>query len=507
MSINVLVADDSATIQKVVSITLANESVNLISCESEGELLAKINEGNVQAVLLDFGLSQDKSGFDLITSILSINSSIKVLTMLPAFEQVDESKLSEVGSFGSIAKPFESSKFINVFREMISSIDYDESESETEDWIASSSADSNIGELDEVEETVDDFDPDQWVSNTSFTDHSQVTEASPIEAALDEDEKEPEMDHQLNDIEANELSETISDWGIDIPSPIQQQNAIGPSFPPIIDEAGSVTVNTASENDADLDDPFVQEEDDFSFDSPSDSTLESSLDDSVDEWSIPNQQFKDFSEESEEPTVSFDTEDENKDEEPEESTIYPEDDDLAYPDLGMDLGAEDNKLQDDFSASEKEEILNDDPIIFDDPAAVPASKRRPHVGSFDNLELASSDNSQSTISKRDSLDLEQEIQSDIDPDNFWDEDGKANSDEVSVSSASQGASPQQQLANIDIDKFFNEIKLELLDRVDRIVREVCEEKIEKVAWEVIPEIAENLIKKEIKSIQQDEEFR
>ena len=153
MSVNVLVADDSATIQKVVSITLANESVNLISCESEGELLTKVSEGDIHAVLLDFGLSQDKTGFDLISSILSINSNIKILTMLPAFEQVDEGKLSEAGSFGSIAKPFESSKFIGVFREMISSIDYEESTSETEDWIASTTEDSKIGEIEEPKES------------------------------------------------------------------------------------------------------------------------------------------------------------------------------------------------------------------------------------------------------------------------------------------------------------------------------------------------------------------
>ena len=180
MSINVLVADDSATIQKVVSITLANESVNLISCESENELFNKVKEGNIQAVLLDFGLSHDQSGFDLISSILSVNTNIKILTMIPAFEQVDEARLSDCGSFGSIMKPFESSKFINVFREMLTTIDHIESGSDSEDWLASSTTDSKIGEVDELKEDVSEFDPDEWVSNTSFTDHSQQPRPLPL---------------------------------------------------------------------------------------------------------------------------------------------------------------------------------------------------------------------------------------------------------------------------------------------------------------------------------------
>lgn len=571
MSINVLVADDSATIQKVVSITLANESVNLISSDSEGDLLAKVKEGNIQAVLLDFGLSQEKSGFDLIQMIQGIDSKIKILAMLPAFEQVDENRLSEAGAFDSIAKPFESSKFIGTFREMISEIDSasDIESSAASEIIKSQSAGSNIGELDVIDsgsEQDDPFNPDQWVSNTSFEDHSQVGGSSSFEeddeemsdfSSLDEsdDTGEIEMDSEMTDSIQNELSETISDWGIELPSPINNLNASGPAFPPVIGdepvridpELAPLTTNESKEELNIDDDPFVQNE--------GDSSLFEEDSDSDDEWSMPNQSFEDQSDSSDnlfelegatkeetplepEPIVmeedfqesletesfpeesvglddlssdgdddiistspEFEPESEpedddfsfeinsnesegviEEDEEEEPSSLYPDSDDLEYPDLSVGPSNE------------------DDSIVFEDPASVPAAKRRPQFVDFDDLKLEK-DKPKAEGRPRDVEDLEREVESDIDPSNFWDEDVHASSDAVSSSQGAQGS----QIPAVDVDKFFNEIKVELLERVDRIVREVCEEKIEKVAWEVIPEIAENLIKKEIKSLTQNEE--
>lgn len=548
MSINVLVADDSATIQKVVSITLANESVNLISSDSEGDLLDKIKEGNIQAVLLDFGLSQEKSGFDLIKMIKAIDSNVKVLAMLPAFEQVDENRLADVGAFDSIAKPFESSKFIATFREMITAIDEEGAldDSSVNDLINSQTSDSGIGESesdfedDNFEE--DKFNPDEWISNSSFEDHSHITSADPFSDAVDtedlidgghEDTGEIDMDNQMQD-EVNELSETISDWGIELPSPINNRHAAGPSFPPIIDgdpirhdpELACLNTNDANESKEDL---VIDDEDDSFMQSNESGSLFSDESDSEeeDDWSMPNQSYEDKSttpiileddeEEDEEfpeetsiddefPSLSTndddfsfdmnesdttDESDENEYEEEEEieemdeaDSLYPRDADLEYPEIRLDSDG----------VSEL-----DDPIQFDDPSAVSASKRRPHFVNFENLELDKSKSSHSVFA-RDSEELEKEVQSDLDPSNFWDEDASSNN---SSGSFTQTATP----SNVDVEKFFNDIKIELLERVDRIVREVCEEKIEKVAWEVIPEIAENLIKKELKNLEQDEEFR
>ena len=71
-----------------------------------------------------------------------------------------------------------------------------------------------------------------------------------------------EVEHQLSDFEMNELSETISDWGIEIPSPIKNQNASCPFFPPIIDSSENTVLN-GDENE------FASVEDDIPFDEQS----------------------------------------------------------------------------------------------------------------------------------------------------------------------------------------------------------------------------------------------
>lgn len=36
--------------------------------------------------------------------------------------------------------------------------------------------------------------------------------------------------------------------------------------------------------------------------------------------------------------------------------------------------------------------------------------------------------------------------------------------------------------------------------IEEMIRKICRDKVEQIAWEVIPDLAENLIKKEIREI-------
>lgn len=568
MSINVIVADDSATIQKVVSITLANESASLNQCDSYESLIAMVQEKKYKAVLLDFGLSEEKSGYDVITEIKSIDANIKILTMLPAFESVDENKLTEVGSFDTITKPFESAKFLSSFREMISSIDYDSNDSDSDDFGSLGSDDisddlfgdandlsigDSIGDIDEPEENSgDDFNPDSWISRSpSIVDEG---ENSKDELGTDflEGDDDLSIDSSSNNETINELSASMSDWGIEIPTPIENQNSTGPVFPPIIDgtdnsieEDEDLNIlksrdNSGEELNLDGDqDPFMQmDEDDESSDWEMSSSADVSVQDeptreivlgddfnlsdsdsSDEEAPVPDEPTREilfdsgeFDDDHDTPSIdeqlSFGDKPvestETTDEEGEESeeVILPDDNDLEYPDLGGDLEL----------GSESSDDL--DQIQFDNPSDVSAKDRRPQFVDFENLQLDSkgSMTGENNISKvRETRELEKEIESDIDPGDFWDEDAGSASSHASASSNAASAPPESEqqpnLNNVDVEKFFHDIKVELLERVDRVVREICEEKIEKVAWEVLPEIAENLIKKEIKSIEQNEESR
>jgi DNA-binding response OmpR family regulator len=53
---------------------------------------------------------------------------------------------------------------------------------------------------------------------------------------------------------------------------------------------------------------------------------------------------------------------------------------------------------------------------------------------------------------------------------------------------------------VDIDELAKKLKTLLLPQIESMLKDFCKENAEKVAWEVIPDLAENLIKKELKNI-------
>lgn len=55
-------------------------------------------------------------------------------------------------------------------------------------------------------------------------------------------------------------------------------------------------------------------------------------------------------------------------------------------------------------------------------------------------------------------------------------------------------------AQIDMDLLVTKLQAALLPKIEQMVKEYCKETATKVSWEVIPDLAENLIKKEIKEI-------
>ena len=119
MSKKILVADDSATIQKVVSITLANESCELVEALDSQSMFDKLAEDKYALVLLDFNLSEDMSGYDLAKTIKERSPETNIIAMLGTFDSVEEEKLQDVGINDVVVKPFESNKFIQSCRSLM----------------------------------------------------------------------------------------------------------------------------------------------------------------------------------------------------------------------------------------------------------------------------------------------------------------------------------------------------------------------------------------------------
>ena len=77
MSKTIFIADDSLTIQKVVSITLASHSYQLVACHSEEELFLELGKQQCDLLLLDFNLSEDHSIEELVSKSMKLSCVIE----------------------------------------------------------------------------------------------------------------------------------------------------------------------------------------------------------------------------------------------------------------------------------------------------------------------------------------------------------------------------------------------------------------------------------------------
>ena len=119
MTSRVLIADDSLTIQKVIGITLANSGYELVECLNEAELFRKIQSNHYDLILLDFNLSDSRSGYELSKQISHAIPGAAIIVMLGTFDTVDESQFEACGITDKIVKPFESNKFIKKCRDLL----------------------------------------------------------------------------------------------------------------------------------------------------------------------------------------------------------------------------------------------------------------------------------------------------------------------------------------------------------------------------------------------------
>ena len=96
-------------------------------------------------------------------------------------------------------------------------------------------------------------------------------------------------------------------------------------------------------------------------------------------------------------------------------------------------------------------------------------------------------------SPMDNKDLLKELDKEKSPENFWTVDA------IPSPSSTQKAMPSYEY-RLDEEKIVSRVKELLTVELSPLVERYCQDTVEKVAWEVIPDLAENLIKKEIEKI-------
>jgi DNA-binding response OmpR family regulator len=221
MNHKVLLADDSLTIQKVIKITLANQPYDITDCSTEDELFHQIPVLKPKIVFLDFNLSERYTGYELCTKIKSLSPSTKVLLLLGTFDTVDDSAMEKCGASEKIVKPFDSNKFIAICKQLVETFADEEEIPYPEKKI-------------DVKPFFSSEPDDQWTLN-----HTTEQILPSLEKKLDKNFPTTVSD--------NPLQREISDWGMSVPEIINDVTPQSgpPGIPPVIGEIKSLKEHIA----------------------------------------------------------------------------------------------------------------------------------------------------------------------------------------------------------------------------------------------------------------------
>src|SRR5215813_8986074 len=108
MNQTLLLADASATIQRIVELTFAAENIAVVPFSNGEHAIASLDRSVPDIVLADVGMP-GRSGYEISRYIKNSPplAHIPVLLLTGAFEPVDQAKALEAGCDGILIKPFE----------------------------------------------------------------------------------------------------------------------------------------------------------------------------------------------------------------------------------------------------------------------------------------------------------------------------------------------------------------------------------------------------------------
>ena len=118
----VLLADDSITIQKVISLTFASEDFDLIVVGDGDSAITKARETVPDLIMADVAMP-GKNGYEVCEAVKNdpALSAIPVLLLAGTFEPLEEGEATRVGADGHIVKPFESEELLAKVKDLIAS--------------------------------------------------------------------------------------------------------------------------------------------------------------------------------------------------------------------------------------------------------------------------------------------------------------------------------------------------------------------------------------------------
>jgi len=116
----ILLADDSITIQKVIALTFAGEDYKITPVDNGVDAIARAKEIRPDIILADVVMPQ-KNGYEVSAEIKNSPElkNIPILLLAGTFEPFDEDEAKRVGADGYIIKPFESQILIQKVKDLI----------------------------------------------------------------------------------------------------------------------------------------------------------------------------------------------------------------------------------------------------------------------------------------------------------------------------------------------------------------------------------------------------
>ena len=120
MAHNLLLADDSVTIQRVIELTFADEDIN-VTAVGDGQLaIERLDTDPPDIILADVDMPK-RDGYEVAAYVKSRPklAHIPVVLLTGAFEPIDQARAIASGSSDVLAKPFEPQMVINRVKELL----------------------------------------------------------------------------------------------------------------------------------------------------------------------------------------------------------------------------------------------------------------------------------------------------------------------------------------------------------------------------------------------------
>lgn len=118
MSRNILLADDSLTIQKVVELTFMEGDFQVTAVSNGDDALAKLEETAPDIVIADVHMP-GADGYRICRTSKERYSGVPVLLLVGTFEPFEESTAADCGADAHLKKPFDSQELLRLVESLL----------------------------------------------------------------------------------------------------------------------------------------------------------------------------------------------------------------------------------------------------------------------------------------------------------------------------------------------------------------------------------------------------